>query len=227
MNSKSLPQPGNELEVDIADHQMTLRGDGAIFLALQQALLVADLHLGKDASFRSAGVPVPHGMNQETLDSLSKAIEQTAAEHVFLLGDLIHDRDSMTPALIKTFANWREQHAKCKVTLVRGNHDRHVESFPEAWQLEVVTEASVGGLLLLHEVTEETLAAEGSYQIGGHLHPVVSVGRGADQMRVRCFVVDQSQLTLPAFGPFKGGLKQARLAKRSFYPICDGLVWRA
>ena len=221
----SMTQPGSELVVDIADHQLTLRGDGAIFLASQRSLLVADLHLGKDASFRAAGVPVPHGMNQQTLESLSKAIEETAAEHVLLLGDLIHDRDSMTEALIDAFSNWRTQHAECKVTLVRGNHDRHVASFPESWRMDVVTQAQLGNLLLLHEVTDETLAEVDAFQVGGHLHPVVSVGRGADQMRVRCFVVDQSHLTLPAFGPFKGGLKQARLPKRKFYPICDGLVW--
>ena len=219
-------QPGTELVVDVADHQLTLRGDGSIYLASQRSLLVADLHLGKDASFRAAGVPVPHGMNEETLASLSQAIEETAAEHVLLLGDLIHDRDSMTSALIKTFASWRGQHANCRVTLVRGNHDRHVDSFPQAWRLNVTTQARIGNLLLLHEVTAETLAADDSIQIGGHLHPVVSVGRGADQMRVRCFVVDPSQITLPAFGPFKGGLKQTRSPKREFYPICDGLVWR-
>ena len=166
-------------------------------------------------------------MNQETLDSLSKAIEETAAEHVFLLGDLIHDRDSMTAELIKTFANWRLKHANCKVTLVRGNHDRHVESFPESWQMEVATFARLGAMLLLHEVTAETLAAENCVQVGGHLHPVVSIGRGADQMRVQCFVVDPTHITLPAFGPFKGGLKQSRLPGRRFFAICDGLVWRS
>ena len=220
-------QPGCELVVDVADHHMTLRGDGTIFLAAQRSLLVADLHLGKDASFRAAGVPVPHGMNQATLDSLSKAIEETEAEHIFLLGDLIHDRDSMTPALVKTFANWRTHHAECKVILVRGNHDRHVKSFPERWRLEVATEARIANLLLLHEVNDQTLSAADAFQVGGHWHPVVNVGRGADQMRVRCFVVDQTHLTLPAFGPFKGGLKQVRSPGRSFYPICDGLVWKS
>ena len=223
----SSTQPGSDLVVDVADQQLTLRGDGSIFLASQRSLLVADLHLGKDASFRAAGVPVPHGMNQQTLDSLSRAVEETAAEHVFLLGDLIHDRDSMTAALIETFAKWRTQNAECNVTLVRGNHDRHVESFPESWRLDVRADARIENLLLLHEITDETLAAEDCFQVGGHLHPVVSVGRGADQMRVRCFVVDQSHLTLPAFGPFKGGLKQARLPGRCFYPICEGLVWRS
>ena len=220
-------QPGCELVVDIGDHPMTLRGDGSIFLAAERSLLVADLHLGKDASFRAAGVPVPDGMNQETLEALSKAIKETAAEHVFLLGDLIHDRDSMTGGLIKTFATWRRQHDTCKVTLVRGNHDRHVASFPEKWGLEVTTQVQLGDLRLLHEVTDESLAADDSFQVGGHFHPVVNVGRGADQMRVRCFVVDPTHLTLPAYGPFKGGLKQTRHSGRRVYPICDGLIWRA
>lgn len=221
----SITPPRSELVLEVAASRLVLRGDGSLLVAAEQALLVADLHLGKDASFRAAGVPVPHGMDSITLATLTRAIEQTKARHVYLMGDLIHDRSSMTADLIEAFTAWRERHAACQVTLVRGNHDRHVDQFPKQWQLHVVTEFGLGNFWLLHEVTEASLTATDLFQIGGHVHPVVQVGRGADRMRARCFVLDKRCLTLPALGPFKGGQLQAQSSGRKFYLISEGLVW--
>ena len=215
----------NEIEIDVLGERLTLRGDGAIYFETQDALLVADLHLGKDASFRAGGLPVPHGMNSEILDSLSKAIEGSGATSVFLLGDLIHDRDSMTAELVDAFAKWRQRHADAEVVLVRGNHDRHVSQFPKSWNLEITHSFQLGQLHLQHEVSPATLAGNDSFQIGGHWHPVVSFGRGADRLRMPCFVVEPRQITLPAFGPFKGGMKQVRAANRKFYAIGEGMIW--
>ena len=223
MNSETKFQ--NSITIDICDEELTLRGDGTIFIESQNALLVADLHLGKDASFRAGGLPVPAGMNVDIFSALSKAIIETKATTVFLLGDLIHGRDSMTADLIQTFATWRQRHADCRVVLVRGNHDRHVKAFPASWRLEITFLVEVGAFHLQHEVSEATLASNDAFQIGGHWHPIVSVGRGADQMILSCFVVESRQITLPAFGPFKGGLKQSRSCERRFYALCEGMIF--
>lgn len=215
----------NEIEIDVLGECLTLRGDGTIYVAAWDALLVADLHLGKDASFRAGGVPVPEGMNADTLKLLSKAIEKTSASRVFLLGDLIHDRDSMTDELVEAFSAWRRRHADCQFVLVRGNHDRHVQEFPDSWKLEITVLIEKAPFHLQHEVSPTTLASNPAFQIGGHWHPVVTVGLGADRIRLPCFVVEDRQITLPAFGPFKGGLKQHRGGAKKFYAIGDGMIW--
>jgi len=223
-----------EFEIECAGEPVILRGDGTVLIPGFNALLVADLHLGKSASFRAGGVPVPEGVDQTTLENLTVALETTAASQVFFLGDLIHDRDSMTPTLIAKFTHWREAHSKIDMTLVRGNHDRHVRQFPESWLLNETTSSFIGPFQLLHETSNsnpsqqvESTGESVSFQFGGHWHPVVLVGRGADRMRLPCFVVSQHYITLPAFGPFKGGMKQNASKSVDFFPICDGKIWQA
>lgn len=224
----------SEIIIHCANEAVVLRGDGTVFLPKFNTLLVADLHLGKSASLRAAGIPVPEGVDNATLRLLTTAVESSNAANVFLLGDLIHNRDSITPALVTDFSDWRNSHSELQVTLVRGNHDRFLKSFPEAWGLDEVMLSKVGPFQLVHETpilsTPIANAVEPGvnvFRVGGHWHPVVVVGRGADRMRLPCFVVGKSHLTLPAFGPFKGGMKQERQTSNSHYVICDGMVWHA
>ncbi len=205
---------------------MILRGDGTAWLPDVNALLVADLHLGKDASFRSSGIPVPSGMNSSILQQLTDAIAATNAISVYLLGDLIHDQHSISVELDKAFTAWRDHHSAVNVSLVRGNHDRHVLDFPAAWKLSASLVEQVSDLQLRHKVCDQSLATNSMSQIGGHWHPVVSFGRGADRMRCRCFVVTKRSLTLPAFGAFKGGMLQDRNRGTDFFPIQEGKIWK-
>ncbi len=142
----------NEISLEIEDIEVVLRSDGTICLPEFRSLLVADLHLGKDASFRAAGFPVPEGPNQTTFDLLNQAIAATRPGILFLLGDLIHNRDAMTTGLIQQFAQWRTKHSNMRCVLVRGNHDRHVKTFPATWQMEEVFEYRLGPFELVHEV---------------------------------------------------------------------------
>ena len=215
-----------EIEITCADQRVVLRGDGTVFLPGFDALLVADLHLGKSASFRAGGVPVPEGLDATTLSMLATSVQETNAAHVLLLGDLIHNRDSMTSTLVSLFADWRNEKSKVKFTLVRGNHDRHVAAFPADWTLTETNALELGPFQLVHEVPASPLAGGDTFRFGGHWHPVVRVGSGADRMRLPCFVVSDRHVTLPAFGPFKGGMNQVKKNATQFYPIGDGMIWR-
>ena len=205
----------SEVEVEAGGERLVLRWDGAVSLPDYGVLLVTDLHLGKDASFRAAGLPVPTGTDQTTLEVLTSSIVDTGARTLIVLGDLIHDRDSLTTDLISRFASWRKSHAEVDMMLVRGNHDRHVDAFPEQWWIETETCIHLEGLELLHE-TDDEISGE-LFQVGGHVHPVVNVGSGADRQRLRCFVVDPHRIIVPAFGPFKGGELIRRRSERFFY----------
>ena len=224
-------KPQTEIALTIGEQVLILRGDGTVFLPATGQLLVADLHLGKDASFRAAGIPVPPGINEATLSMLRRSVEELATEEtaiheILILGDLIHNRDSFSNELIEQFAAWQKA-CKINVHLVLGNHDRHASSFPTSWQLTISKTVSIGNLYLCHEAVEGRVESEGMIQVGGHWHPVTSVGRGADSMRVPCFVIDPWQITLPAFGPFKGGMKQSRKPKRRLFPIAQSMIWQA
>ena len=217
-----------EIEIGIQSQLVTLRGDGTLYLPGFRSLLAADLHLGKDASFRAAGVPVPGGIDEVTLQQLSLALHESRAERLYVLGDLIHDRHSMTSRLVRQFCSWRESHPRLSLILVRGNHDRHVSRFPTGWRMETCRRAVLGPFHLMHEVSSSSPPVDSiereSIEVGGHLHPVARVGRGADQMRLRCFLVGDRQIVLPALGPFKGGMP-VKKGRQKLYPICDGKVF--
>ncbi len=153
MAADSTPHPTTSLPIEIDGQLLELRGDGTIWMPLERALLVADLHLGKDASFRAAGIPVPVGMNRKTLDQLSATILQLMPDQLVILGDLIHNRDSISTELMGEFADWRKRHFQLNIQLAEGNHDRHVRKFPKAWELGVSNVIELGRFQLCHQVS--------------------------------------------------------------------------
>lgn len=212
------------MKIRLANAIAEMRADGSLFFPEQQLLVISDLHLGKDASFRAAGIPVPTGINNQLLVQIGEAIATTQCDHLVFLGDLIHNRDSLTDSLINQFADWRASHRDLKITLVRGNHDRHVAEFPKPWQLETCHLHQVNGINLVHDPASGASLGN-QFFICGHLHPVVTVGSKADRMRFRCFAQYQNHLVMPAFGAFKGGLKLSSRNMAACFAISDNQIW--
>ncbi len=214
-----------EIEIPFANTNLLLCGDGCVFIPTSSTLLVADLHLGKDASFRAAGIPVPNSINEATLNLLTESIRRHEAQKLIILGDLIHDRNSLTLELDETFARWRQNLDLISCDLVRGNHDRHVMRFPDEWKLSEHDSITIEQIELVHEIKPSPSNKHEPFQIGGHWHPVVFVGRGADRTRFPCFAVAVNYISLPAFGPFKGGMVQSRSDLLACFPISEGKIW--
>lgn len=227
------------------------RGDGAAWSVELRTLFVADLHLGKDASFRSVGVPVPSGQNRTILDALTAAIESLPTQRLVILGDFIHDRHSWTHELLTQWRDWRTRHRELEIVLTLGNHDRDLDIPWSKLGIHAVEQWHSRPYLGLHNVKDVLNVAEtnGSVVLAGHVHPVVTLGNSVDQVRVPCFWVMGRNVVLPAFGPFKGGFeclttgrkpalgsrcrtRSARRVKNSSgdsetaYPICDGRIWK-
>src|SRR6478752_4639680 len=97
----------------------------ALYWQREGALIIADLHWGKAATFRAAGVPLPPGTTTDDLARLDRALARTGARRLILLGDLFHARAGRhAAATLVTVAAWRSAHPSLDVLLVRGNHDR-------------------------------------------------------------------------------------------------------
>jgi DNA ligase-associated metallophosphoesterase len=190
------------LSVEIGGASLLLLAECAVFLPAHRALLIADAHIGKAASFRRFGVPVPRGTTAETLAALSALILRTEARRVVFLGDLLHSARGRADATFDAVARWREQHADLALTLVRGNHDQHAGDPPPGWGIEVVDEPlRLGPLALCHHPQPVT----GAYVLAGHLHPCVRLGgRAHDRLRLPCFHFGADVGVLPAFGAFTG-----------------------
>ena len=180
----------------------------AAFLPATQTLLVADLHLGKAATFRKAGIPVPEGSAQRDLARLERLIVETAARRLLILGDLFHAAGGCTPEVFAEFAAMRQRIASTAVLLVIGNHDQRIGRLPA----DLGIDSCLRGLdePPFHFVHEPATALDEpgrtAFTIGGHLHPTVSIrSPGGDRIADRCFVAEDSMLVLPAFGSFTGG----------------------
>ncbi len=190
------------LALVLAGEPMQLLPDRALFWPARRTLSVADVHFGKDAAFRRAGLAIPHGALEADLARLHRLIEGTDADRLVVLGDFFHARPHPDEPLIERFGAWRRQHAALTVEVIRGNHDRHAGSALEThlrWREEPAPEPP---FLLRHEPA----ATPGAYVLAGHLHPVFRLaGTAGDTARLPVFHVSSDVAVLPAFGEFTGG----------------------
>jgi uncharacterized protein len=202
--------PVGALLLKILTTPVWLLPDRAVYFPQQRALLIADVHIGKAATFRSLGVPVPSGTTQSNLSRISQLLLTTDAKQLFVLGDLFHGRLAFDANTIAVMQAWREAHADIQMALVGGNHDASaggVAALPKSLNIEWVNEpyAFFGNdaerFLLCHE---PQVHPQG-FVFSGHWHPVQRlVGRG-DSVRLPCFWQQSQQMILPAFGEFTGG----------------------
>ena len=195
----------------------------ALWWPAAQTLFIADLHLGKAASFRAQGQPVPGGTTRNNLERLDALIARTQAAHLVCLGDFLHAASARTPAVLQALQHWRARHPALRITLVRGNHDDHAGDPPPETRIAVVDEPwPLGPFLCCHHPQ----TAPAAWVLAGHVHPVHTLrGVGRDRLRLPCFVADAQQLLLPAFGAFTGGHEVPRAAGRRLYLVGGDRVW--
>lgn len=190
------------------DADVVLLPGRAALLPASRTLLLSDLHLGKAATFRRAGIPVPEGSAQKDLSRLTALVARHAVQRLLVLGDLFHTRSGCTDTVRHEFAAARARMAGVECVLVLGNHDRPLGKFPDSLGIDAVVPAIDEPPF--HFVHEPSAAVDAGrrdlFTIGGHLHPTVSIrSPSGDRLADRCFVAEASVLVLPAFGSFTGG----------------------
>ena len=214
-----------------ADCTLRLLAGRAAFVPATRTLLVADVHLGKAATFRRAGIPVPEGSAQRDLARLERLAADHTARRVLVLGDLLHARSGCTDAVIEEFRASRARIA-AEFILVLGNHDRGLAKGPVALAAQLGIDACVAALdeppfRFVHEPASSVAAPHrAGITVAGHLHPTVSIrGPGGDRLADRCFVADESVVVLPAFGSFTGGHRvEPAAGTRLWIARDDGVV---
>lgn len=211
------------VEIELCGTRLWLLADRAIYWPARQALLVADVHIGKAASYRALHQPVPRGTTAATLARLDALLAAYPCEQLIVLGDFIHARSGRAPATLALLQAWRERHAGLRIRLVRGNHDRHAGDPPAGLGIEVLDEP---WLLKPFALQHEPTAHPHRPVLAGHVHPVcVLRGRARQRLRLPCFVIDEQVSLLPAFGEFTGGWEVMPDTPARLYVAGDGLVW--
>ena len=196
----------------------------AVWWPAGATLLVADVHLGKAATYRQLGQPVPAGTTQANLDGLSQLLATHPAHQLVFLGDFLHAASSRTASLLQALTQWRAQHAAVDITLVRGNHDDRAGDPPPELNITVVDEPwLLGPFACCHHPQSHPT----HFVLAGHVHPVRHLsGPGRDRLRLPCFVSDDAHAILPAYGAFTGGQALQALPGQEWHAVGGGRVWR-
>lgn len=192
----------NTLATIVAGEDLTLLPSRAAYWPRRETLLVADLHIGKAAAFRVAGVPIPVGTTAADLSRLSAVLDRTQARRLVVLGDLYHSKEGMASETLDQLRAWRDQRPDLLVEIVLGNHDRRAGPSPDHLRFIEHEEPLVDPPFVLRH---DPIAHSAGYVIAGHVHPAARLkGKGLRSIRLPCFHFGERVGVLPAFGVFTG-----------------------
>lgn len=190
------------IDLELGGELLQLLAERAVFRPRDHAVFVADVHVGKAASFRAHGVAIPGGTTGRTLDRLDELIRRTDAQRLVILGDFLHSRAGRQPHTEHRVAQWRVTHPQLRIDLIRGNHDRQAGDPDHTLNISLRDAPAVdGGLYLLHHPGGNL----GGAWLAGHVHPGIGlVGPARQRHFLPCFHLTAHGLVLPAFGEFTG-----------------------
>ncbi|RZJ18899.1 MAG: ligase-associated DNA damage response endonuclease PdeM [Acinetobacter sp.] len=189
------------MTITIRDEELILAKERAIFLPHEQLLAISDLHLGKAAHFRKAGLQVPSTLTQSDLNRLSELLEKYNPKILLINGDMFH-HDVNTD--IDDFERWKAQYQNLKFVLVKGNHDKLDEKKYRQLGIEVHEPSyCTTNFCFIHDAVK--CKEENLYPISGHIHPGVSIyGKAKQSLKFPCFYFGNDYAVMPAFSAFTG-----------------------
>jgi len=174
--------------------------EGAVFIKSTSSLVIADIHLGKSATFRARGLPVPEGDTELDLTRIRNLIHETHAKHLIIAGDLFHAPAGVTTDLAELLAAFMGT-LGIPLTLICGNHDAKLKRLPAS--LTALAHLDQGAIRIVHDPKD---ASPDHLNIAGHWHPVVRIPDGKrTSLRLPCFLFRKQTLVIPSFGSFTGG----------------------
>jgi putative SbcD/Mre11-related phosphoesterase len=188
--------------------------DRAAYFPSEDTLVVADLHIGRDAS---SGVELPLGERADLLERLDALLGRFDPAAVVAAGDVLHAFDRLPDGAVDTLGAFCERvgDAGADLTMTPGNHDAMLETALDAaavdtatvtdeYRIETVDAVVVHG----HERpdaagTEQTTAL----YVCGHDHPAIRI----EGQRRPCYLYgsgvyeNSDVLALPAFSRLAAG----------------------
>jgi putative SbcD/Mre11-related phosphoesterase len=181
---------------------LRITSEGAAWLPHEDALVIADVHVGYAHAARRRGGFLP---NVESAAILARrvleAAERVGARRLIIAGDLRHSTRDVDAAEQAEVERLLALLAPLDVALVAGNHDRGSSGMSAMLQ--------IGAFDIVHH---PPITVPTRWTIAGHLHPSTTIrdetGAGA---RYPCALVGQRMVVLPAFTEWSGGTDARRL----------------
>ncbi|MFB6228054.1 MAG: metallophosphoesterase [Halobacteriales archaeon] len=172
----------------------------AVYLPGADALVLADLHLGRS---RTANVELPLPEREAIQSRLAELVETFEPGTVVLAGDVCHSFSTIPEGVAGTFEGIRDraEAAGAAFVVVRGNHDVVLDSLADP-----VSETRLRDGTVVHHGHEQPDADAERYVIG-HDHPAIEI----EGVRYPCLLWGEETyrggdvLVLPAFTELAAG----------------------
>ncbi len=192
----------SEIVLTLAGEEVRLLPERALFWPRTCTLVVADVHWGKAATFRAAGIPIPGGTTGEDLARLDAALSRTGARRLVVLGDLFHARAGrIATRTLAALRGWRERCDRLEILLVRGNHDRHAGDPPDDLRINCVNAPAFSRRSCCGT---SPVTRPRDTPCGPPASRPRADGPALQRERLPCFLVRPGLTVLPAFGSFTG-----------------------
>lgn len=174
----------------------------AAYLRPADALLLADVHLGRD---RQSDVQLPLGEREDILERLASAIDRFEPAEVVVAGDLLHSFGHLPDDVADAVEDLERLVSGAGATLAvtPGNHDTVLEG---AFEGEMADERRLDDGTVVCHGHEHPDAGADRYVLG-HDHPAITI----EGRKHPCFLygedvlADSDVLVLPAFNRLARG----------------------
>lgn len=188
----------------------------AAYVPAADALLLADLHLGR-AEASNVDAPIDDGA--DVRERLAALLERTGADAVVVAGDLLHSFDRVPHGVARDLSALESavDEAGADLIVTPGNHDAMLES---AFDGETAAEYRLadGETVVCHGHEDPMSHTDAPLYVVGHDHPALSIeGRKRPCFLYGPGVYDGSDvLVLPAFTRLAGGATVNGMRTRDF-----------
>ncbi len=203
-----------------------LKGVPALLLKREKALVVGDLHIGKDIGLAESGVSLPLASERMALE-IRRLCTLNGAKSLIILGDVKESIGYPLRNEYLSIASFFILLRGLRITIAKGNHDAHLQEIFERLGIHagISREILIGNTALMHgNAVPSAEALQKSRIIVGHGHTAVHLneklekawmvveGRGQNHRNGQLLIV------VPAFNPLIIGTTPERRG-RTFLPI--------
>ena len=188
-----------------------------IYLPKQKILVIGDMHLGYEFTFREAGSQIPALQLNQTKEDLEKIFlklkkEKKGIKKVIFLGDikhLFHYEKGEKNIILNVLLLVGKYVKRENIILIKGNHEKMAQ-IADKELLEFYVEediAFIHGDIIINEVFKKEI----KIIIMGHLHPAITISdsQKIKKEKYKCFLVGKYKnkeiIILPSFLPIIEG----------------------
>jgi hypothetical protein len=203
-----------------------LCSENALYIRDDEALAIADLHLGYEAALQAEHVAIPRFQLGLMKERLARLLAEFSPRTVVINGDMKHGFSGNRSQEWDEVVAVLDMLEGIEVAAVRGNHDNFLQNMLSRRGIGIADSVALpeSGVRFVHG--HKRAGEHAGLTVYAHEHPVV---RMRDEVGARltapCFLHDHSRriLVMPAFSPLASGTDVLSGAEAFLSPDLRGL----